>query len=205
MASISGMMRAVRHQRVLDEELGLHRSNRLPWKRIFLESCLRVSQMELTSSWQSDSAVRAHVWKASQWLWQAENRQINVASEMSSPSMLTRACYCGLIHSPAVHFSDGPNKPSSSVQSEWGLITMATASESETISQMILQHSFHQQVQMQIFVFSRLLQGWIGCRTKRKQTEFYYGCSEVINYSTQCLSVSETLIYPAQDHSICSF
>lgn len=44
---------------------------------------------------------------------------------------------------------------------------MATASESETISQMILQHSFHQRVQMQIFVFGRLLQGWIARRTKR--------------------------------------
>lgn len=46
---ISGRVRAARGGLMLGEELGLHRSNRLPWKRIFLESCLRVSQMELTS------------------------------------------------------------------------------------------------------------------------------------------------------------
>lgn len=80
---ISGRVRAARGELMLGEELGLHRSNRLPWKRIFLESCLRVSQMELTSCWQSDSAVRAHVWKASQWLWQTKNhRQISSASAM---------------------------------------------------------------------------------------------------------------------------
>lgn len=67
--STSDRIRAAKGKLILGEELGLHRSNRLPWKRIFLESCLRVSQMELTSSLQSDSAVRAHVWKASQWLW----------------------------------------------------------------------------------------------------------------------------------------
>lgn len=65
---IRGRATAARGELILGEELGLHRSNRLPWKRIFMESCRRVSQMELTSSWQSDSAVRAHVWKASQWL-----------------------------------------------------------------------------------------------------------------------------------------
>lgn len=47
---ISGRVRVARGELMLGEELGLHRSNRLPWKRIFLESCLRVSQMELTSS-----------------------------------------------------------------------------------------------------------------------------------------------------------
>lgn len=41
---------AGRGERRLGAELGLHRSKRLPWKRIFLESSLRVSQMEPTSS-----------------------------------------------------------------------------------------------------------------------------------------------------------
>lgn len=81
--SISDRVRATTGELMLGEELGLHRSNRLPWKRIFLESCFRVSQMVLTSSWQSDSAVRAHVWKASQWLWQTKDHQINVASAIS--------------------------------------------------------------------------------------------------------------------------
>lgn len=75
----SGRGRAVSADRRLGEELGLHRSNRLPWKRIFLESSLRVSQMEPTSSWQSDSAVRAHVWKASQWLRQTKHHRIKTA------------------------------------------------------------------------------------------------------------------------------
>lgn len=73
--STRGRTRAARGRRAVGAQLGLHRSNRLPWKRIFLESCFRVSQMELTSCWQSDSAVRAHVWKASQWLW-AKRRMV---------------------------------------------------------------------------------------------------------------------------------
>ena len=40
----------VREARRKGEELGAHRSNRLPWKRIFLESSRRVSQMGPTSS-----------------------------------------------------------------------------------------------------------------------------------------------------------
>lgn len=59
----------------LVDELGLQRSNRLPWNCICLESCLRVSQIELTSCWQSASAVRAHVWNASQWLLMRKTQQ----------------------------------------------------------------------------------------------------------------------------------
>lgn len=109
---ISGSVRETRGELMLGEELGLHRSNRLPWKRIFLESCLRVSQMELTSSWQSASAVRAHVWKASQWLWQTKDHQINAASAISlrvHPGYSMRTCTgCrGLIYLPIIQHSDG--------------------------------------------------------------------------------------------------
>lgn len=140
---ISGRVRVARGELMLGEELGLHRSNRLPWKRIFLESCLRVSQMELTSSWQSDSAVRAHVWKASQWLWQTKDHQISAASAISlkssSPSYSMQACTgcCGLIYLPKRSITQMATLASS--KSNWALITMATESESETISQMILQ------------------------------------------------------------------
>lgn len=48
-AATSGRARAARGELILGDELGLHRSNRLPWNCICRESCRRVSQMELTS------------------------------------------------------------------------------------------------------------------------------------------------------------
>lgn len=48
-AATSDRARAARGGLILGDELGLHRSNRLPWNCICRESCLSVSQIELTS------------------------------------------------------------------------------------------------------------------------------------------------------------
>lgn len=95
-----------------------------------------------------------------------------------------------------------------SSKSNWALIAMATASRSETISQMILQ----------VCIFSMVCKplssiqcaGVVRCvqeQWPKTSPEFHYYCSKVINYLEQRLSVSAPFIslFSLRDYGICSF
>lgn len=95
-----------------------------------------------------------------------------------------------------------------SSKSNWALITMATASRSETISQMILQVGIFSLVckplsSIQCAGVVRCVQG----QWHKTSPEFHYYCSKVINYLEQRLSVSAPFIslFSLRDYGICSF
>lgn len=118
----SDRAKAARGGADLGDELGLQRSNRLPWNCICRESCLRVSQIELTSCWQSASAVRAQVWNASQWLPTRGEKKRAIRSTLEHWSRIDTTILAKTIQ----RFHK---------VGEQTLISMATASHRETIAQ----------------------------------------------------------------------